>query len=152
LQDARLTPALVDLIQQECDQRGYLLHPTAIEGSGGFGVVFQGEDVSGEKEGIKGSVPRPGLEAVFEEMWDEEGRKACALAGIPHIAAGETYWFSDLAPLFFLVSRFVQGSDLKVYQKRVPGPIAEERLRAWALQLAEALAAMHQRGLVHRDV
>src|SRR5579871_90359 len=152
LQEARLTPALVDLIQQECDQRGYLLHPTAIEGSGGFGIVFQGEDVSGEKKAIKVSVPRPGMEALFEEMCDEEGRKACELSGIPHIAAGEMYWFSDLAPLFILVSRFIQGSDLKAYQKRFPGVVAEERLRAWALQLLEALAAMHQRGLVHRDV
>jgi hypothetical protein len=152
LQAARLTPALLDLIQQECDQRGYLLHPTAIEGHGGFGIVFQGEGVDGEKKAIKVSVSRPGMEALFKEMCDEEGRKACELSGIPHIAAGETYWFSELAPLFFLVSQYVEGSNLKTYQERVPGPIAEARLRAWATQLAEALSAMHQRGLVHRDV
>lgn len=92
------------------------------------------------------------MEKVFELMCEEEGRKACGLAGLPHIAAGLEYWFSRQAPLFFLATRYVHGCDLRAYLKRVPGAIAEGRLRAWATQLTEALAAMHERGLVHRDI
>src|ERR1051326_5813419 len=90
------------LIQEECDQHGYLIHLTAILGTGGFGTVFLA-DLAGEAVAIKVSVPRPGMEAAFVPMCEEEGRKACALADIPHIAAGIEYWFSSAAPLFFLV-------------------------------------------------
>jgi hypothetical protein len=152
LQAAHLTPALIALIQEECDQHGYLLHPTAILGTGGFGTVFLAEDAAGETVAIKVSVPRPGMEALFVPMGEEEGRKACQLTDVPEIAAGIAWWFASQAPVFFLVSRYVHGENLQTYRTRHPGRIPEARLCAWTRQLMQGLLAMHQRGLVHRDV
>src|SRR5579871_833898 len=139
------------LIQDECAARGYLLHLTAILGSGGFGTVFLAEK-AGRTVALKVSVPRPDMEALFAAMCAEEGRKSCLLGKIPQVAAGEAYWFSHRAPLFFLVSRYIHGVNLNLYQRRTGGPLDEDRLLRWALDLTEGLAAMHQMGVVHRDL
>src|ERR1051326_2572996 len=150
LADAQLEPYL-ETILDECRAHGYLLHPTAILGSGTFGTVFLAER-EGETIAMKVSIPLPGLEGSFATMCEEEGRKACALAHIPQVVAGRAYWLASAAPLFFLATRYIHGMNLSTYLERTPGVLAEARLRKWALQLTQGLAAVHQAGVVHRDL
>ena len=52
--------------------------------------------------------------------------------------------------LYFLVTKLVEGTDLKVRLQR-PGPRTAESVEI-AASVAEALHYAHRRGLVHRDV
>jgi len=50
----------------------------------------------------------------------------------------------------YLASRFVAGTDLRVLVQ--DGPLSAERAISLVGQVADALDAAHERGLVHRDV
>jgi hypothetical protein len=51
----------------------------------------------------------------------------------------------------FIVYEYIEGCDLGVHVAR-SGPPSPALARTWGKQIAEALAATHEMGLVHRDV
>jgi hypothetical protein len=52
----------------------------------------------------------------------------------------------------YIVCEYMSGGDLSQELRRAGGPVALERALAIAADIAEALAAAHERGIVHRDV
>lgn len=54
--------------------------------------------------------------------------------------------------LTYLVMELLEGEDLRTIVDRHPDGLPVDRAVGFALQLADALAAAHSRGIVHRDI
>src|SRR5437588_3810515 len=84
----------------------------------------------------------------FRERFEREAQLTAAIDHpnvIPVYAAGE------IDGQLYLVTRFVDGTDLH-QQLRRDGPLHPERAAEVVAQVAEALDAAHAAGLAHRDV
>jgi serine/threonine protein kinase len=77
-------------------------------------------------------------------------QEAHALAALnhPHIAA--IYGLEDVAGMHALILELVEGTTLAEHIARGPMPIGEAL--SMAEQIADALEAAHEQGIVHRDV
>ncbi|PHQ34944.1 bifunctional serine/threonine-protein kinase/formylglycine-generating enzyme family protein [Rhodopirellula bahusiensis] len=117
-------------------------------GSGGFGSVFHAKDESLNRD-VAIKIPLRTLDDVNDEFqWTSEARMVAKLDH-PNIVPVYDVGNSDKFP-FFVVSRFIQGVDLRErFQKSKPS--LEEGL-AWVASIADALDHAHANGLVHRDV
>ena len=85
---------------------------------------------------------------VFRARFEQESQLAAALEHpniVPVYEAGES------GDALYLSMRFVDGPNLSQLLSR-EGPLAPERAVALVAQLAAALDAAHEHGLVHRDV
>ena len=52
----------------------------------------------------------------------------------------------------FIVMEFVDGSTLRTRIANVPSPMPLAQIVDWGLQIGEALAAAHEKGVTHRDI
>jgi serine/threonine-protein kinase len=118
--------------------------------TGGMGDVWQGLDENmGRKVAVKillaSLLDQPGFTERFR-------REARAMAAIDHPGVVQIYDFgSDRSVGAFLVMEFVDGDALSRTLARV-GRLTPGRTMAIVAQAAAALAAVHQTGVVHRDV
>ena len=90
----------------------------------------------------------PAEEARLRDRFLRESELAASLDHptiVPIYDAGEADGRLDIA------MRYVEGIDLKALDSG-RGALASERALALLAQLADALDAAHERGLVHRDV
>ena len=78
-------------------------------------------------------------------------REAQAAAAVSHPHVVEVYDHSQDGATLFIVMEWVDGSNLKqLIRDRAPLPIPEA---IWLLrELLQGLAAIHQAGIIHRDV
>jgi hypothetical protein len=117
-------------------------------GSGGMGRVYRAEHMLLEKPvAIKVLAPEY---ARDETMWRRFRREAFAASRVahPHIAA--TLDFAYEADLVYSVMEYVDGTPLDVLIDHRPVPLA--RSLGIAQQIALALGAAHEAGVIHRDV
>jgi serine/threonine protein kinase len=82
------------------------------------------------------------------EAYLAEGR-ALARLDHPHIVPVYDVGRTDDG-LFYVVSKYIEGSDLRVVIRQARPSIRESA--EWVATIAEALNHAHARGLVHRDV
>ena len=121
----------------------------ALIGRGGMGAVYRAvEEGLGRKVALKVIAPELAQDERFRERFLRESRIAASLDH-PHVIP--IYQAGDEDGLLFLAMRYVEGYDLA---KLVAEEGALEPKRALDLlgQIAEALDAAHEKGLVHRDV
>lgn len=121
----------------------------ALIGRGGMGAVYRArEEGLGRKVALKIIAPELAQDERFRERFLRESRIAASLDH-PHVIP--IYQAGDEDGLLFLAMRYVEGYDLA---KLVAEEGALEPRRAVDLlgQIAEALDAAHEKGLVHRDV
>jgi serine/threonine-protein kinase len=120
-----------------------------IAGHGGMATVFEAYDnVLERKVAIKLLGRRHDTTGVVEERFR---REALAEARIVHpnvVAVHDVGVHPDGRP--FIVMDFVDGESLAVEIAR--GPIGSERIARIGAQIARALAAAHELGIIHRDV
>ncbi len=127
-----------------------LLHYRLLErlGEGGGGVVWRALDTRLDREvaikllpeSVAGS--REGLSRIENE--------ARALAALNHPNIVTVYAVEEAEGLRFLAMEFVRGPSLDAI---IPDAgLSLERLLELAVPLADALAAAHARGVVHRDL
>ena len=118
-------------------------------GCGGMGVVLKAKDSSLDRTvAIKMLAPHL---ATHETSRIRFQREAKAAAAIRHPAIIPIYGVSIHRDIPYFVMPYESGPSL---QRRIEseGPLTiEESLRV-GLQIAEALSAAHQSGLVHRDI
>jgi hypothetical protein len=117
-------------------------------GSGGMGRVYRAEHMLLEKPvAIKVLAPEY---ARDETMWRRFRREAFAASRVahPHIAA--TLDFAYEADLVYSVMEYVDGVPLDLLIDHRPLPLS--RALAIAQQIALALGAAHEAGVIHRDV
>jgi len=126
-------------------------------GRGGEGEVYRARQLSlgGRAVALKTLVPfarSDGARSRFE-------REAMILADLHHPHLAEVHGFGEARGLLFLAMRLVEGISLRGLQQRLrerrKGPPDRRTRRAlvdWISEVSEALALVHQRGVVHRDV
>jgi serine/threonine-protein kinase len=122
---------------------------TRLLGRGGMGVVYLAEDLR---------LHRPvALKVVKDEFADDVRfrerflRESELAAGLDHPSIVPVYGAGDAEGVLYLAMRYVAGRDLRSVlrdQRRLP---PERALRILG-QVADALDAAHEAGLVHRDV
>ncbi|MFE7650068.1 serine/threonine-protein kinase [Streptomyces phaeoluteigriseus] len=118
-------------------------------GRGGMAVVYRARDLRLERTvALKLLAPELARNDTFRKRFTHESRVAAAIDH-PHIVpvfeAGET------DGLLYIAMRYVAGSDLRhLLDDR--GPLPPATAARIAAQVASALDAAHEHGLVHRDV
>src|SRR5712671_6801333 len=118
-------------------------------GRGGMGVVYRARDLALDRNvALKLLAPELAQDMRFRERFLRESRLA---ASLDHPAIVPIYDAGEVAGRLYIAMRLVEGTDLK---RLLAEQGALEPAAALALleQVADALDAAHERGLVHRDV
>ena len=117
-------------------------------GQGGMGSVWRAQDSKlGRQVAIK---TLPEEFAQDEERLARFEREAKLLASLNHPNIAAIYGLEEDNGTRFLVLELVEGDTLADRLKRGAIPV-EETLKL-ALQIAEALEAAHEKGVIHRDL
>src|SRR4051812_21480244 len=117
-------------------------------GAGGMGEVYRARDARLDREGaIKVLPPRltydPSALARFE-------REAKAVAALSHPGILSIFDFGTANGIAYAVMELLDGKTLRTVLDE--GPLPSRKAVDYATQIAEALAAAHDRGIVHRDL
>lgn len=117
-------------------------------GAGGMGEVYLARDERlGRKLALK-LLPREFTrDADRVRRFEKEARAASAL-NHPNIIT--VYEMGEMAGTYFIASEYVEGQTLRQLIDRGPIPIKETV--EMSAQVADALSAAHDAGLVHRDL
>jgi len=117
-------------------------------GEGGMGEVYQAKDLKlGRNVAIKV------LPEEFAKDTDRVARfqrEATLLASLNHPNIAAIHGLEESGGTQFIVLELVEGQTLRDRIK--PGPIPVEEALKLALQIAEALEAAHEKGVIHRDL
>ena len=116
-------------------------------GSGGMGEVFRARDTRLRRD-VALKVIHPALvKPEYVERFSREARAAAAL-NHPNILA--VFDVSIEGPLPYVVSELLEGESLRARLDR--GPLQYRKALEYGIQIAQALAAAHGKGIYHRDV
>jgi serine/threonine protein kinase/Tol biopolymer transport system component len=117
-------------------------------GAGGMGEVYRAKDTR---------VDRPvALKVLPEEFFEDPERRARferearTLASLNHPGIAILFAFEEVSGRHLLAMELVEGEGLEA--KIASGPLPLEDSLAYAKQIAEALEAAHERGVIHRDL
>jgi DNA-binding beta-propeller fold protein YncE len=119
-----------------------------VVGRGGMGVVYRATELALDRPvALKLIAPELADDDSFRERFLRESKIA---ASIDHAGILPVYAAGEADGELFLATRFVPGTDLRslIDDGLLPG----ERAIGLVGQVADALDASHERGLVHRDV
>jgi DNA-binding beta-propeller fold protein YncE/predicted Ser/Thr protein kinase len=118
-------------------------------GRGGMSVVYLAHDRRLKRNvALKLLAPELAQDDSFRARLLRESQLA---ASLDHPNVVPVYEAGEAQGLLYIAMRYVLGSDLKALL-RAEGALAPERALALVEQVATALDAAHERGLVHRDV
>ena len=120
----------------------------ALLGSGGMGDVYRARDRKLQRDVAIKILPDLFLKDTDRRARFE--REARLLAALNHPHIGAIYGFEDRDGVHALVLELVDGQTLAERLHGHPIPVGEAL--TIARQIAEALAAAHEKGIVHRDL
>ncbi|HYW43788.1 MAG TPA: protein kinase [Bryobacteraceae bacterium] len=108
-------------------------------GAGGMGEVYRARDTKLNREVALKVLPESlAADAGYLARFQHEAQ---ALAALNHPNIAQIYGLEENT----IVMELVEGAD-------VSGPLPEDEALAIARQIADALAAAHEKGIVHRDL
>jgi tetratricopeptide (TPR) repeat protein/predicted Ser/Thr protein kinase len=117
-------------------------------GAGGMGEVFVARDPKlGRKVAIKMLPTRLAAEKDTLSRFTQEARSASAL-NHPNIVTIHEVGADEGTP--FIVMEYIEGKDLRTLVQE--GSVSIRTVLDIATQIADGLAAAHERGIVHRDL
>lgn len=117
-------------------------------GAGGMGDVFRARDERlGRDVALKLIRPSSNDNPDHLRRFEQEARAAAAL-NHPNIVAIYDVGFEGSTP--YIVSELLEGKTLR--QRLAEGAIPVREVSNYALQIAQALTAAHERHIVHRDL
>src|ERR1700691_1742353 len=111
--------------------------------AGGMGEVYRARDTKLDRDVAIKVIP-PALAQDPERLARFE-REAKVLASLNHPNIAQIYGIEESNSVRALVMELVPGETLK-------GPLPVETALNYAKQIADALEAAHERGVVHRDL
>jgi eukaryotic-like serine/threonine-protein kinase len=117
-------------------------------GEGGMGVVLRGRDTRLQRNVALKVLPDhlandPDRMARFQ-------REAQILASLNHPHIAQVFGLEQAEGSACIVMELVEGDTLA--ERLKSGPMPFDEVRGVAAQLADALAAAHERGIIHRDL
>ena len=116
-------------------------------GQGGMGAVYDGHDTSlNIRCAIKENLI---LTEAAQKQFENEARLLASLrhSNLPRV----TDHFVIPGQGQYLVMDFIEGEDLKARLDRL-GPLPEADVHRWAAKILGALAYLHARNVIHRDI
>ena len=117
-------------------------------GAGGMGEVYRAKDTRlGRHVAIKVLPPSFSQDAERLRRFEGEAR-AASLLNHPNITAVFDVGQHDGSP--YVVSELLEGETLR--SRLAAGPLAPRKATEYAIQIAQGLAAAHEKGIVHRDL
>ena len=120
----------------------------AVIGRGGMGVVYRAEQLGlARKVALKILAPVLVDDEAFRQRFVRESQMAAA---IDHPNILPIYEAGEVDGVYFLAMRFVDGADLETRIRS--GPLEPPQAVRLLGQVASALDAAGEAGLVHRDV
>ena len=118
-------------------------------GHGGMSIVYRARHLALERSvALKVLSPDLSDDTAFQERFIRESRLA---AGLDHPNVIPIYEAGEENGVFYIAMRYVPGSNLKALLLR-DGPLDRAQTVSVIGQIASALSAAHESGLVHRDV
>jgi len=121
----------------------------AVAGRGGMGVVYRATQLDlGRTLALKVIAPELAEDPRLRERFVNESRVA---ASIDHPNVIPIFYAGEEQGVLFIAMRFVVGTDLRRLV-RAEGRLGLPRALRVVEQVADALDAAHEHGLVHRDV
>jgi serine/threonine protein kinase len=127
--------------------RGY--HIGERIGSGGYGEVYRATQLSVNRDvAVKIILPQYANDPSFVADFEAEAKLVAQLEHI-NIVPLHDYWQDDSGA--YLVMRFIQGGSLRTMLTK-QGALPMTRTLRLVEQIADALSAAHEAGVVHRDL
>src|SRR5215471_797182 len=121
---------------------------TSSLGEGGMGVVYRAQDTRLQRDVALKLLPEHF--AKDPDRLSRFQREAQVLASLNHPNIAQIYGFEEVDGSGCIVMELVEGETLSERLKNGPLPV-DEAIQI-AKQVADALAAAHERGIVHRDL
>src|SRR3954462_3418033 len=117
-------------------------------GRGGMGNVYRAHDTLTDRIVALKVLPAPPAgDAVFQQRFRREAHAAAALSE-PHVVP--IHGYGEIDGQLYVDMRMIEGRDLQ--DVLTTGPLKPARAVMIVAQVAMALQAAHNVGLVHRDV
>ncbi|MET0474333.1 MAG: serine/threonine-protein kinase [Mycobacterium sp.] len=118
-------------------------------GKGGMGEVYEAEDTVKDRTVALKLLPEGAShDAVFRKRLQREAHSAGRLQE-PHVVPIHDY--GEIDGVLYVDMRMITGSDLRKVLKNF-GPMTPARAVAIVRQVASAIDAAHESGIMHRDV
>src|SRR5262249_49903579 len=115
-------------------------------GAGGMGEVYRATDTKLKRQAAVKVLPAP--PPADPDRLPRLRREAEVLASLNHPNIAAVYGFEDAGATHALVMELVEGRTLA--DRIAKGPIPLDEALAIAKQIAEALEAAHEQGIIHR--
>ncbi|KUH92802.1 serine/threonine-protein kinase [Mycobacterium sp. IS-3022] len=118
-------------------------------GKGGMGEVYEAEDTAKDRIVALKLLPESASnDPVFRKRLQREAHSAGRLQE-PHVVPIHDY--GEIDGLLYVDMRMIDGTDLRKVLKNY-GPMTPARAVAIVKQIASALDAAHESGIMHRDI
>ncbi len=122
----------------------------ALIGRGGMGEVYRAHDANLGRDVAVKALPSAKADGPEEERLARFTREAQILASVNHPNIAAIHGLETSNGVHALVLELIEGPTLA--DRIASGPIAVDDAVVIARQIAEALEAAHERGVVHRDL
>ncbi|MCM3903524.1 MAG: serine/threonine protein kinase, partial [Pyrinomonadaceae bacterium] len=120
----------------------------ALLGEGGMGTVYLARDTKlGRKVALKLLPTQFTRDADRLKRFEQE---ACAASALNHPSILTIYEIGETVGTHFIATEFIEGETLR--ERMTGAPMLIDELLDVAQQVASALAAAHEAGIIHRDI
>jgi len=119
-------------------------------GSGGQGTVYQGTHLNLRIPVAIKVLPFSRTESM-RKRFTREAQRAAALRHANIVGVLDYEYDSDL-DTYYIVSEFIDGTDLKRLMAQRGGPLPPDEVARYMVQVGAALQFAHDQNIIHRDI